>query len=99
MRWCVLYDNGTRYSDQDGSPDGAPPYGVLGIWQPDGRSLYNKDFYIWRDDYGAWIEVDQIGLVDHLVTAARAVTAVKVGRTVPWQQYRAVLDVMKALRP
>ena len=97
--WRVVYEDGVAYSSTDGPPHDAPSWGVLGIWQPGGRSLYNKDFYLWREDYDGWIEVDHLGLVDHLVTAAPQVTKVLVGRTVPWRQYREVLDVIRDLRP
>jgi hypothetical protein len=97
MNWRIWYEDGTVFSSTDGPPEKSPAWGVLGIWQR-GRSLYNKDFYIWREDYQSWVEVDQIGLVDHLVTAAPQITAVKVGRTVPWKTYRHVLDVIRDVK-
>ncbi|MHC4621338.1 MAG: hypothetical protein ACYTEQ_26650 [Planctomycetota bacterium] len=100
--WSILYHDGFRFSSGDGTVDEIPferCFGVMGIWLPDGKSLYNKDFYIWREDFGVWIEVDRTGLEDHLCLAPRQVVKLLKGLTVPWAQYHTALDVMKALRP
>lgn len=99
MKWCVLYEDSIRFSDQDGPPDGAPPYGVLGVWQDEPfRPQYNQDVYIYRTDYG-WLGVDYIGAIDHALHAIDRITAVKLGRRIPWRQYQTVLQVIKELRP
>lgn len=98
VRWRILYDDGSVFSDTDGLPVAAPAWGVEAIWQASPHTpLYNKDYYLWREDYDCWIEVDLVGLVDHLVTAAPQITAVKVGRTVPTPTWKAAMHHLNAL--
>jgi hypothetical protein len=105
--WQILYHDGFRFSDEDGTVDDIPIdrcMGALGIWLPGGRSLYNKDNYIWREDYAlrhptGWIEVDDTGLKDHLILAPRQVVKLIKGLTVPWGDYRTVLDLMREMKP
>lgn len=97
--WRILYEDDASFDSTQGTPEDAPPWGVLAIWMPGGRSLYNKDYYIWRQDYQTWIEVDLVGLIDHLIHHAKDIHAVKVGRVVPWKKYKGVLDVIREARP
>lgn len=90
MNWCIYYDDRTTYADTDGPMEESPGYGVLAV--KDGETiLCSQDFYIYRDDYGCWIEVHIEGLIDHLVTGAHHVRCVRAGRTVPLEVFKAVL--------
>ena len=91
-RWKIHYDDGSTFSSEDGAPWESPGYGVLAVTQ-DGENtvLCSQDFYLYRDDYSCWVEVHIEGLIDHLVTAARHVVAVRAGRTVPLSVYKRVL--------
>ena len=90
--WRVYYDDGTVYTSTNGTPETAPGYGVLAVTQDrDARVLCSQDFYLYRDDYDCWIEVHMEGLIDHIVTAAHQVRAVKAGRTVPLSQFKQLL--------
>ena len=92
MDWRIWYENGTEYTSADGPPHTAPAWGVQAIEQaPPHDQLFNKDFYLWREDYGCWIEVDIVGLIDHLTSAAGQVTALVVGRTVPHPTFSAAM--------
>jgi hypothetical protein len=91
-RWRIYYDDGTTWSDANGPPEAAPGYGVLAITQEqEDQVLCSQDFYLYREDYGCWIEVHVEGLLDHLITAAHHIRAVKAGRTVPLSVYKRVL--------
>jgi hypothetical protein len=94
--WCVYYDDGRRFTNLDGEPWEAPGCGVMGIRQlpPGKRQLITRDFYLYRTDYGCWIEVDRDGLVDHFITAARHITACLAGRTVPDPVWKAAMKLM-----
>jgi hypothetical protein len=95
MDWRVYYEDGTVFSSTDGPPEAAPGYGVLGIWQAtSNHTLVSQDYYLYRDDYGCWVEVKLDGLIDHLVTAAPQVRAVKAGRTVPLALFKATVARM-----
>lgn len=91
-KWKIYYDNETTFSSEDGSPEDAPGYGVLAITQDkESTVLCSQDFYIYRTDYDCWIEVHIEGLIDHIVTSAHNVRAVKAGRTVPLSVFKKVL--------
>ncbi len=78
-KWALYYDDGTRFTDEDGSPAEAPARGVQVIAESDpdvGRRLHLRaDFYLYLGD--RWISVDIHGLIDHL---ADVMGLVKVGR-------------------
>jgi hypothetical protein len=100
LYWRIFYDDGSTFSNADGPPEASPGYGVLAIEQQregavgserEDSPLASQDFYIFRTDYDCWIEVHQEGLIDHLVTAAHQVRAVRAGRTVPRRIFKRVL--------
>jgi hypothetical protein len=97
--WCVIYGDETTFSSLDGEPWEAPGYNVQGILQdpPGDRKLKTRDFYLYRDDYGCWIEVDPWGLVDHFISGARHITACLAGRTVPPKMWKDAMDLMAEL--
>lgn len=76
MQWKVHYDDGSTYSDLDGSPETAPGDGVQVIIQLSrdhgfdiirgGNQGRRDDFYWWDADSGAWFVGDYIGLILHL---------------------------------
>jgi hypothetical protein len=84
VNWRVYYEDGSTYDNTQGTPRSAPKFGVMGIRQkpPGDRQLISRDFYIYRTDYGCWIEVDRDGLLDHLQSVEH-ISAVLLGRTVP----------------
>lgn len=91
--WLIVYDDGSTYSSEDGPMESSPGYGVLAIQQNrENTILCSQDFYIFRDDYGCWIEVHIEGLIDHLVTGAHHVRCVRAGRTVPLSVFKEVLN-------
>ena len=93
MKWQIYYEDGSTFSDVDGEPCAAPGYGVLCLWQPR-QPLYSADYYVYRTDYGSWVEVKLDGLIDHLVPHAPEVVAVKAGRAVPLAVWKAAMARM-----
>lgn len=70
MKWMIFYDDGTTYSDVDGSPFDAPSRGVQIICHecPDvGRTLNGKEDYYWWNGT-RWFGGDQFGLFDYLIS-------------------------------
>ena len=95
MTWRIHYEDGSMFTSDDGAPWDAPCHGVLAIWQPQPEApLFNKDYYLWRMDYGCWIECDLVGLLDHLTVGCRQVHAVLLGRMVPTARYRDTLALL-----
>lgn len=90
MDWEIYYEGGATFSDLDGRPEDAPGYGLLCIWQANGDACFNSDHYIYRTDYGQWIDVDYAGLIDHMVEAAAMIVAYKSGRRVPLREWKRV---------
>lgn len=85
MRWRIYYEDGTTYSDRDGSPFDALPAGAEVIayedpTSPTGFKLMHgkRGIFIWRDD--SWHNVDDAGMWDYLLLT-RGPKAIVVGRT------------------
>lgn len=84
-RWMLVYEDGTRFSDLDGLPKESPRYGAMLLGQPgmDGQDLLaSRDYYIYREDVGHWMEVDFAGLLDQLSVRAEYISCVRVTRQV-----------------
>lgn len=71
--WVVYYEDGSRFTDQQGSPWNAPRLGVQLIAQQDDRVGYRYisgcDFYTYELNRGGWHTTEQWGLYDHLMRA------------------------------
>jgi len=69
-RWKIYYDDGSTFSDRDGSIEKAPGRGVVIVAQEDadcGRHiLHMKDFYYWETRDGRWYGADAFGRDDYL---------------------------------
>lgn len=93
-RWRIYYGSGATFSDADGPPASAPPFDVCAIVYADeevGRVVLHRwDWYFVRA--GEWWGADIFGLLDQLLhDRAGEVGAVKQGRTVSNEAYRAAL--------
>ena len=99
MWWRVHYDDGSSYSNEDGSPWDAPRLGVVVIavendqvgWLP----IHGEDYYYWEEDRDGWNATDILGMRDHLERAHRPL--VLFGRQVKLSEYRATLSKVKKL--
>lgn len=87
-KWTIIYSDGTTFSSEQGSPEEAPPFGVICIPQPDpdnGRNImHGWDWYYYNDVEGngpMWWGCDLQGLLDRLLHRL-PVKAVLQGRTV-----------------
>ena len=96
-KWVIYYDDGSIYTSEDGPPFDGPGYGVIAIWQQGHDLLFNKDFYLRKRE--CWLEVDMIGLVDQLVVSAPLIEAVKVGRVVSRDAFKAIMRRVNAEHP
>jgi hypothetical protein len=93
--WKVYYDDGTTFDSDQGPPEAAPRFGIMAIKQgPKHGSVFSRDFFIYRTDYGCWIEVDHDGLIDHLLHGIEHITAVCLGRMVPTATWKAAMKRM-----
>lgn len=69
MRFCIYYEDGTTYTERDGGPFHARPYGVQVVVQETAAGApvrFGKDAFYWRDDVG-WQACDTAGLWDYLL--------------------------------
>ena len=66
--WKIFYDDGSVFSNKDGSPEEAPCRGIQIITQSNervGRSVArSSDYYIYSEKMGGWEGVDIFGLWD-----------------------------------
>ena len=73
MRWRIYYDDGSVFTDQDGSPWDAPRTGVQAIAQPNDRIgwyiLHSADAYYFEASREGWSKADEYTKWDHLIRA------------------------------
>ena len=73
MRWRIYYDDGSVFTDQDGSPWDAPRTGVQAIAQPNDRVgwyiLHSADAYYFEASREGWSKADEYTKWDHLCRA------------------------------
>ena len=66
--WILFYEDGSSFSNDDGSPEDAPREGVIVVVIRDitcGRQhLWNQDTYCWQD--GTWVPHDSVGCERYL---------------------------------
>ena len=90
MRWKIYYDDGTTFSDEDGSLEDAPARGVQAIVCKDERLGWvvetGCDYYVWKD--GRFYARDIFGLFDFLIDSG----LVKFGRTITSMEYNQVFQ-------
>ena len=99
MSWTIGYEDGSTWSGD--TPRSIPQerrVGVEFIYQGHEHDrLFNKDFYLYREDYGCWIDVDWFGLIDHLLVAAHFIPCVLAGRTIPRAAFAVTMAKMNKL--
>lgn len=91
VRWRVYYDNGSTFSNEDGTPEQSPAFGVICIVSTNdliGRIILHKhDWYWWIADEKVWFGGDIFGLLDRLLHRL-STEAILQGRTVPNEAFR-----------
>jgi hypothetical protein len=98
MDWRLYYEDGSVYEPEQGAPHESPGWGLVLVLQVGehvdhhDQLLVNKDFYCWRTDLRQWLEHDRDGLLDQLVTRAHEIGAVRPGRTLPTDRFRAIWE-------
>jgi hypothetical protein len=91
MNWKVLYDDGSSFTDEDGSPNDAPAWGVVAAisTEDDIKALTEgDDYYYFNPLDDRWYGVDLVGLIDFLTHTG----FLKIGRFVPIKQYQKILE-------
>ncbi len=76
-KWCIYYDNGSTFDNQDGEWNDAPVDGVICIVRKDGdRTEFHSggDFYIRYEEDGSIADTSDIG------PTLRALKFIKFGR-------------------
>ena len=94
MKWKIFYEDGTTFTDQDGTPFEAPTSGVLVvICENDevGRVLvYGQSYYFWWQEHGQWWAGNIIGMFDYLNRPGAK--KVLFGREVPGKDWNKAID-------
>ena len=84
--WKLWYEDGSTFSSEEGEPWESPVLGVCLLAQPKVRSvdiLASRDYLIYREDVGHWMEVDIAGLFDQQQNSARHITCFRMTRLLP----------------
>lgn len=97
--WRIWYDDGTTFTDDDGSPFEAPPLGVVCITQrtddehhSTGHELVHLFDYYWFDPEGhlsPWWGGEAFGLWDYLMRPGER--KVVFGRTLDSPHYQGII--------
>lgn len=99
--WIIYYDDGSKFSDKDGSPEDAPGLGVVCI--ADTQANYTAhawDWYYWRPSRGEWWGATIHGLIYQLCCHPKDTYAVKQGAMVTTEFYQQCLaDAFEARTP
>jgi len=95
VKWIIYYDDGSRYSSDDGSPYDARATGVIAIVEeadcPSGFKVgCEKPFYLWREDLGLWAMADEAGFWDYIFHQ-KGPLKILVGRTVSDSDYQRIV--------
>lgn len=95
--WRIYYDDGTVFTNEDGTPWEAPRTGVQVIAQPNPTVgwyiLHSADSYYWEEDREGWSKADEYTKWDHLV---RAYTPLLIfGRQISDESYRIILKKVR----
>jgi hypothetical protein len=100
--WRIYYSDGSTFSDAEGSPETAPPFGVVCIVQRDpdrGRSImHGWNWYYFNDAEGRaplWWGCDTLGLHDRLLHRM-PMRAVCLGRTVANDEFQRLMAAADA---
>ncbi len=92
MKWIIFYDDGTTYSDSDGSPYDAPSRGVQIICHESsdvGRVVNGKEDYYWWNG-SRWHGGDLFGLYDYLLGSGHR--KVIFGRVLDNESFRRIVE-------
>lgn len=92
LTWAIYYDDGSRFTDEDGSAFEAPRTGVQIIAQADpsmGWELVSSaDYYYFEPDRRGWYVADLFTVWDVLIRAPRPL--ILFGRMVSEDEFRAI---------
>lgn len=77
MIWCIYYDDGSTFSDEDGPFDSAPSDGVICIVRRDGERI---EFHSGADHYVRFEEDGSIAATSDLGPILRKLGFIKFGR-------------------
>lgn len=92
-KWTLWYSDGSTFTSQEGKPEDSPPWGVVLITQEVENMdmlAYQKDYFLYRTDWEQWIEVDNFGLMDHMIHNAHNISCVRGGRWMPTNEWKAL---------
>jgi hypothetical protein len=91
VTWVLYYADGATCSSADGEPTATPERSIVYIWQANGDHCWNADYFFWHAGKGQWLDVDLTGLLDWLVTDARYITTVRIGRRIPKAEWKMLM--------
>lgn len=93
MKWAVYYDDGKRFTDEDGTPEEAPAFGIVACVSPCedmGREvIHGWDWYFFHTDHQVFWGCDISGLLDRLLHNLPT-QAVKQGRSVYTPDFKTI---------
>jgi hypothetical protein len=92
--WTLWYEDGSRFTSDDGAPHESPVGGAVLVSQdvPGNEVLsYGQAWFVHRTDLG-WLNCDREGMHDQVMYYAHLIDCVRFGR---WMERDAWRDVQK----
>ena len=94
LNWRIYYEDGSTFSNQEGSPEAAPPFGfvcAVGYDETGTRYImHGWDHYCFDLNSIQWWGMDLCGVFDRL--SRNLVFAYKQGRTVTKSEFKAIMS-------
>jgi len=94
MQWCIYYEDGSTFSDEDGAPHESPVWGCVALAQPaldsSDKIMVNADYYLWRPDRNLWYQCGVDGLDDHICHFGHLIECVRKTRYIPTIDFREI---------
>ena len=93
--WRIYYDDGSTFDSDQGTPNDAPPVGVILILQRDllfpnnTERIVGENYYYWAGPTMQWQGSDRDGLVDRLLER-KDVEGVCQGRRLSREDFHAI---------
>lgn len=83
--WVIHYEDGTRFSSDQGNPNDSPGFGALFVTQPgiNGMDIVGDGakVLIYRTDLGGWLPVwDDYGIMDQFTHFMPVISCARWGR-------------------
>lgn len=95
-KWRLYYEGGRTFDSTEGEPWESPECGVVAVGQLENGKfndlLVNGPYFLYRSDWGCWLECEFDGLLDHLSHFAHLIPCVRQGRYIRKDEFKVTVQ-------